>query len=154
MDSATGEPTQSDGSVPTSGLGTRHRRNRPGVDRPRRHPDVDHDRYVQLLEPNSGYLPPSFTVQDYQDRALHISVVGGAVVSGSFQGFDQTYLLDALHRASVSRCSMVSDPPRRTLTRTARTPACASVNTCSSVTVTGNWVTPTKPGPSRAGCMS
>jgi hypothetical protein len=105
MDSVTGEPTQSDGSVPTSGLGTRHRRNRPGVDRPRRHPDVDHDRYVQLLEPNAGYLPPTQLHRAGLPgpRTAHLSVVGGAVVSGSFQGFDQTYLLDALHRASVSR---------------------------------------------------
>jgi len=50
------------------------------------------------LVPNAGYLPPSFTVQDYQRRTAHLGVVGGAVVSGSFQGFDQTYLLDALHR--------------------------------------------------------
>ena len=50
------------------------------------------------LVPNAGYLPPNFTVEDYQDRTAHLGVVGGAVVSGSFQGFDQTYLLDALRR--------------------------------------------------------
>ena len=50
------------------------------------------------LEPNAGYLPPRFTVQDYKNRTAHLGVVGGAVVSGSFQGFDQTYLLDALDR--------------------------------------------------------
>lgn len=50
------------------------------------------------LEPNAGYLPPRFTVQDYQDRTAHLGVVGGAVISGSFQGFDQTYLVDALRR--------------------------------------------------------
>lgn len=48
------------------------------------------------LEPNAGYLPPSFTAADYRDRTASLGVVGGAVVSGSFQGFDQTYLLDAL----------------------------------------------------------
>lgn len=49
------------------------------------------------LETSAGYLPPVFTVHDYRERTAHLGVVGGAVVSGSFQGFDQTYLLDALH---------------------------------------------------------
>ncbi len=50
------------------------------------------------LQPNQGYLPDSFTVADYQHRVAAFTVTGGAVVSGSFQGFDQGYLLDALHR--------------------------------------------------------
>lgn len=45
---------------------------------------------------NNGYLPGEFTVQQYRDRAAVLGVVGGAVVSGSFQRFDQAYLLDAL----------------------------------------------------------
>ncbi|MDP9406434.1 MAG: amidohydrolase family protein [Actinomycetota bacterium] len=48
------------------------------------------------LVPNGGYLPPAFTVADYQARTAQLDVVGGAVVSGSFQAFDQTYLLAAL----------------------------------------------------------
>ncbi|MBC9912701.1 amidohydrolase family protein [Chitinophaga varians] len=50
------------------------------------------------LIPNNGYVPPTFTVDDYRERvaALHLNVTGGAVVSGSFQGFDQQYLLAAL----------------------------------------------------------
>jgi predicted TIM-barrel fold metal-dependent hydrolase len=47
------------------------------------------------LVPNQGYLPPPFTVEDYKAR-FHAS--GGAVVSGSFQAYDQTYLIDALQR--------------------------------------------------------
>lgn len=50
------------------------------------------------LMPNDGYLPAPFTVEDYQDRVVDLPVEGGAVVSGSFQGFDQTYLVDALSR--------------------------------------------------------
>ena len=46
--------------------------------------------------PNHGYLPAPFTTEDYRTRTAHIDVIGGAVVSGSFQGFDQSYLLDAL----------------------------------------------------------
>lgn len=51
------------------------------------------------VAPNQGYVPAPFTVADYRERvaALHLNVTGGAVVSGSFQGFDQQYLLAALH---------------------------------------------------------
>lgn len=48
------------------------------------------------LIPNQGYLPESFTYQDYRDRLRNYELLGGAVVSGSFQGFDQTYLCAAL----------------------------------------------------------
>ena len=36
-------------------------------------------------------------MQDYRHRVAGLGVAGGAVVSGSFQGFDQTYLSAALH---------------------------------------------------------
>jgi predicted TIM-barrel fold metal-dependent hydrolase len=45
------------------------------------------------LVPNQGFLPDPFTVADYRDR---VGFDGGAVVSASFQAFDQTYLLAAL----------------------------------------------------------
>ncbi|GAA0538159.1 amidohydrolase family protein [Chitinophaga japonensis] len=48
------------------------------------------------LVPNQGYLPPAFTVADYLSRVQSLNVKGGAVVSGSFQAFDQQYLVDAL----------------------------------------------------------
>lgn len=53
------------------------------------------------LVPNQGYVPDAFTAADYRTRAdalgaAGVTVAGGAVVSGSFQAFDQTYLLDAL----------------------------------------------------------
>jgi len=50
------------------------------------------------LVPNQGYLPEPFTVDDYRQRTADLCIVGGAVVSGSFQAFDQTYLRDALTR--------------------------------------------------------
>jgi predicted TIM-barrel fold metal-dependent hydrolase len=50
------------------------------------------------LVPSQGWLPDPFTVDDYRTRVADLGVTGGAVVSGSFQGFDQTYLLDALAR--------------------------------------------------------
>jgi predicted TIM-barrel fold metal-dependent hydrolase len=54
------------------------------------------------LVPNRGYLPEPFTVEDYLDRTSMLDLAGGAVVSGSFQGFDQSYLLDALERLGPS----------------------------------------------------
>ena len=48
------------------------------------------------LVPNRGYVPPSFTVAAYRHRVRSLGVSGGAVVSGSFQGHDQSYLPAAL----------------------------------------------------------
>ena len=45
---------------------------------------------------NQGYTPPNFPLEDYLARATPLGVVGGAVVSGSFQANDQTYLEDVL----------------------------------------------------------
>ena len=50
------------------------------------------------LQVNNGYIPDEFTIEDYRDRLSEYSIQGGAVVSGSFQGFDQTYLTSALNR--------------------------------------------------------
>jgi predicted TIM-barrel fold metal-dependent hydrolase len=48
------------------------------------------------LHPNDCFVPDAFTVADYWERTKKLGITGGAVVSGSFQGFDQTYLLAAL----------------------------------------------------------
>jgi predicted TIM-barrel fold metal-dependent hydrolase len=48
------------------------------------------------LETNQGYRPDPFTVADYRRRTADLGIVGGAVVSGSFQAFDTTYLTAAL----------------------------------------------------------
>jgi predicted TIM-barrel fold metal-dependent hydrolase len=48
------------------------------------------------LVPNQGYLPPAFTAAAYLERVQHLNIAGGAVVSGSFQAFDQQYLVAAL----------------------------------------------------------
>src|SRR6185437_7871320 len=50
------------------------------------------------LIPNQGYVPDPFTVAEYRARTAAFDVAGGTVVSGSFQGFDQTYLLEVLRR--------------------------------------------------------
>jgi predicted TIM-barrel fold metal-dependent hydrolase len=49
------------------------------------------------LTPNNGYLPDDLTCSDYRAQTGKYDLRGGAVVSGSFQAFDQSYLLDALH---------------------------------------------------------
>ena len=48
------------------------------------------------LVKNNGYLPAPFTVSDYLHSVKPYNIQGGAVVSGSFQAFDQHYLVDAL----------------------------------------------------------
>ena len=60
------------------------------------------DAHFHIIDPrfpiveNNGYIPDPFTIHDYLARLYGIQPVGGAVVTGSFQAYDQTYLLDAL----------------------------------------------------------
>jgi len=54
------------------------------------------------LQDNQGFRPDPFTAADYLARMRGHRLAGGAVVSGSFQGFDQTYLVDALQRLGPS----------------------------------------------------
>ncbi|GAA5102006.1 amidohydrolase family protein [Nocardia iowensis] len=60
------------------------------------------DAHLHIFDPrfprfeNEGYLPDPFTIADYRKRMSRFDVGGGAVVSGSFQGTDQTYLKAAL----------------------------------------------------------
>ena len=50
------------------------------------------------LVPKQGYIPSGFTTEDYRNQLNKIELVGGAVISGSFQAFDQEYLIDALSK--------------------------------------------------------
>lgn len=60
------------------------------------------DAHLHIIDPrfplvsNDGYRPAPFTEADYRSRTVDLDIVGGVVVSGSFQAFDQTYLLSAL----------------------------------------------------------
>lgn len=60
------------------------------------------DSHFHIINPkfplveNDGYLPPDFTVKNYRDTVKDFDFVGGAIVSGSFQMFDQEYLIDSL----------------------------------------------------------
>jgi predicted TIM-barrel fold metal-dependent hydrolase len=54
------------------------------------------------LVPNNGYLPQPFSCNNYLDRIKRFDLAGGVVVSGSFQAFDQDYLLAALNQLGPS----------------------------------------------------
>lgn len=60
------------------------------------------DAHVHIIDPrfplieNEGYLPEPYTIADYRRRMARYEVAGGAVVSASFQGNDQSYLRAAL----------------------------------------------------------
>lgn len=60
------------------------------------------DAHFHIIDPhfplvaNHGYVPDAFTCGDYLSRMQHQPLMGGAVVSGSFQALDQSYLFDAL----------------------------------------------------------
>jgi len=70
------------------------------------------------LVPNNGYLPEAFTADDYLEQVAPLGVTGGAVVSGSFQAFDQGYLLAALERLGagyVGVTQLPADAPDETI---------------------------------------
>jgi predicted TIM-barrel fold metal-dependent hydrolase len=56
------------------------------------------DAHCHIIDPryplvvNQGYLPPPFPLDDYLGQTRPLGVTAGAIVSGSFHGFDQTYL--------------------------------------------------------------
>jgi predicted TIM-barrel fold metal-dependent hydrolase len=74
------------------------------------------DAHLHIIDPahplveNSGYVPAPFTVADYQERIDGLGIAGGAVVSGSFQAFDQGYLIDALRALGPSYVGVTQIP--------------------------------------------
>jgi predicted TIM-barrel fold metal-dependent hydrolase len=62
------------------------------------------DSHCHIIDPrfpivaNQGYTPPAYMPADYLAEVKPLDVLRGAVVSGSFQAYDQGYLLDALER--------------------------------------------------------
>lgn len=62
------------------------------------------------IKENQGYMPPSYVVEDYQTEVKDLNVRGGAIVSGSFQGFDQGYLLKALEQLGPTYCGVTQVP--------------------------------------------
>lgn len=74
------------------------------------------DSHLHIIDPrfplieNQGFMPEPFTLKDYASRTSNFHVIGGAVVSGSFQGFDQTYLLDALKNLGPTYAGVTQIP--------------------------------------------
>ncbi len=62
------------------------------------------------ITPNNGYTPEAFTCEDYQNRLSAYKLCGGAIVSGSFQAFDQRYLLEALHQLGTTYIGVTQLP--------------------------------------------
>ncbi len=54
------------------------------------------------LVSNNGYMPEEFSCDKYLSRMEPYNLCGGAIVSGSFQAFDQGYLIDALNKLGGS----------------------------------------------------
>lgn len=59
---------------------------------------------------SQGYMPPSYDVAAYSEETKDLAIKGGAIVSGSFQGFDQTYLLDSLKQLGPAFCGVTQLP--------------------------------------------
>lgn len=49
--------------------------------------------YEYQINENNGYMP-----LEYKSEVNSLNIIGGAIVSGSFQGFDQSYLIDTLNK--------------------------------------------------------
>jgi len=61
------------------------------------------DAHFHIADPRfpwlgDGYRPAPFTLDDYLARTAHLGFTGGAVVAGAFQGYDRSFLFDALER--------------------------------------------------------
>ncbi|WP_265459826.1 amidohydrolase family protein [Enterococcus sp. HY326] len=77
------------------------------------------DSHFHIIEPgfpiieNNGFLPGFYSVADYQTElaAIGLEAVGGAVVSGSFQGFDQSYLEAVLKKFGPNFVGITQLPP-------------------------------------------
>lgn len=74
------------------------------------------DAHLHIIEPglplagNDGYVPDPFTPADYRTRTADLDVVGGAVVAGSFQGFDTSWVAPALAGLGAGFVAVVNLP--------------------------------------------
>jgi predicted TIM-barrel fold metal-dependent hydrolase len=59
---------------------------------------------------NQGYVPPHFPLEAYLAETRPLGVIAGAVVSGSFQANDQTYLQDLLPRLGAQWAAVTQVP--------------------------------------------
>lgn len=59
---------------------------------------------------NQGFSPAPFPVEDYLAETRPLGVVAGAIVAGSFQAYDQTWLMDALPRLGAGWAGVAQIP--------------------------------------------
>lgn len=71
------------------------------------------DRRFPLVA-NAGFLPAPLTADAYLAQVRSLGVVGGALVSGSFQAYDQSYLEDALARLGPGFVGVTQLPAQTT----------------------------------------
>lgn len=62
------------------------------------------------VQENQGFMPPSFPVEAYRERTRGLGISGGCVVSGSFQGFDTRFMLDALAKFGPTFVGVIQIP--------------------------------------------
>lgn len=74
------------------------------------------DAHLHIIDPrfplieNQGFLPDKFTCVDYKEKVKELDIKGGAIVTGSFQGFDQTYLIESLKELGESYVGVTQLP--------------------------------------------
>jgi predicted TIM-barrel fold metal-dependent hydrolase len=72
------------------------------------------------ITPNQGYTPPNYPLEQYLASVKPLGVTGGAIVSGSFHGFDQSYLetqLPKLGKGWVGVTQVPNDIPDAEIAR-------------------------------------
>jgi predicted TIM-barrel fold metal-dependent hydrolase len=75
------------------------------------------DSHFHIIDPrfplvaNEGYMPPPFPLAAYLTASRKLGVTAGAVVSGSFQGFDQSYLRAVLAELGPGWVGVTQVPP-------------------------------------------
>ncbi|GGF93912.1 2-pyrone-4,6-dicarboxylate hydrolase [Rhodococcoides trifolii] len=66
------------------------------------------DAHVHIIDPrfplvgNNGFVPDPFTIADYEKAVDGLGITGGAVISASFQGTEQSFLTAALRELGPS----------------------------------------------------
>lgn len=74
------------------------------------------DAHFHIIEPgysliaNQGFKPDYFTISDYREIMSDYEIIGGVVVSGSFQGHDQTFLTSALNKLGTGFIGIIQLP--------------------------------------------
>jgi predicted TIM-barrel fold metal-dependent hydrolase len=63
------------------------------------------------LTENQGFAPPVFTVDQYHERTRELDVRGGVVVAASFQGYDSSFMYDALERLGPTYAGVIQVRP-------------------------------------------